>query len=326
MIARGLIIGFKVAFCAGMFGELARHIDMFILLGGELLAAGEQLAAQLQRLVEMNAALVGMAHVIRRHVVGGFGDQMLEQIAVRLGHADRFQRHAVFTQRRFHILERLAHAAVFRQQIVAKRAGNGAGDTAVERGFNQAIIFAAIGRRTQTTRHHAQIEHQRVVIGDGVELLELHPFHRVDFIFELVEAQHARLTIVQGLGEQLCRQYGARQALNSERFDVHFTVAPGDLLQTHAHQHALMARVHDIQHRITDARFEFAVQALIARATGRARFGGVAEMQKRKVRDKRRDKRRHCRRFPGAVTAGKRGDQLVEIKRAGKKAVPVDKR
>ena len=98
-----------------------------------------------------------------------------------------------------------------------------------------------------------------MIIGDGVELLELYPFHRIDFIFQLVEAQHARLTIVQGFRQQLRRLYRTRQALNGERFDVHFTVTPGDLLQTHAHQHALMAGVDDIQHRITDARFQFAV-------------------------------------------------------------------
>ena len=98
-----------------------------------------------------------------------------------------------------------------------------------------------------------------MVIGDGVELLKLHAFHRVDFIFQLVEAQHARLTIVQRFRQQLCGQNRARQALNGERFDIHFTVASGDLLQTHAHQHALMAGVDDIQHRITDARFQFAV-------------------------------------------------------------------
>ncbi|SPY75861.1 Uncharacterised protein [Providencia rustigianii] len=71
---------------------------------------------------------------------------MFEQVAVGLGHADRFERHAVFTQRRFHILECLAHAAVFRQQVVTQRAGDGAGNTAVQRGFNQTIELAAIGR------------------------------------------------------------------------------------------------------------------------------------------------------------------------------------
>ncbi|CCK01996.1 hypothetical protein BN129_492 [Cronobacter sakazakii 701] len=146
VIARRLIIGFEIAFSPRVLGELARHIDMLILLGGKLLAAAEQLAAQLQRLIEMNTPLVGVAHVIRRHIVGGFGNQVFEEIAVRLGDADSFQRHAVFAQRRFHILERFTHAAVFRQQVITKRAGDSAGDPAVERSLNQTVIFAAIGR------------------------------------------------------------------------------------------------------------------------------------------------------------------------------------
>ena len=70
---------------------------------------------------------------------------MLKQIAVGLGNANGFQRQAVFTQGRFHILKRLTHAAVFRQQVITQGTGNGAGNTPVQRGFNQAIIFAAIG-------------------------------------------------------------------------------------------------------------------------------------------------------------------------------------
>ena len=107
----------------------------------------------------MNAPLVGVTHIVRRHVVGGFADQVFEQIAIGLGDADRLEGHAVFPQRRFHILECLTHAAVFRQQVVAQRAGNGAGDPAVQRGLNQAVVLATIGGGTQATRHHAQIEH-----------------------------------------------------------------------------------------------------------------------------------------------------------------------
>lgn len=51
----------------------------------------------------MDTALVGVTHVVRRHVVGSFADQMLKQVTVRLGDTNRFQRHAVFTQRRFHV-------------------------------------------------------------------------------------------------------------------------------------------------------------------------------------------------------------------------------
>ena len=189
----------------------------------------------------MNTALVGVAHIVRRHVVGGFADQMLEQVAVRLGDANRFQRHTVFTQRRFHVLERFTHTAVFRQQVVAQRTGNGAGDPAVQRGFDQTIEFTTIGSRTQTTRDDAQIEHQRVVIGNGVKLLKLHAFHRLELVFQLVQRQYTRVAFVEGFGHQLRRQHRHRQALNGKRFDIDFTIASGNLLQTHTDHHALVA-------------------------------------------------------------------------------------
>ena len=159
VIAGGLVIGFQIALRAVMLLQFARHVDVLILLSRQLRTRGEEIAAILQRLIQVNAPLVGVTHIVRRHVVGGFADQVFKQIAVGLGNANGFQRHAVFPQRRFHILERFTHAAVFRQQVVAQRAGNGAGDPAVQRGLNQAVVLATIGGGTQATRHHAQIEH-----------------------------------------------------------------------------------------------------------------------------------------------------------------------
>lgn len=103
VIARGLIVGLKIPFRAVVLGKFARHIDMFILLSRKLFTRGVKFTTELQRLVQVNATLVGVTHVVRRHIVGGFADQVLKQIAVRLGDADRFRGHAVFTQRRFHI-------------------------------------------------------------------------------------------------------------------------------------------------------------------------------------------------------------------------------
>ena len=159
VIAGGLVIGFQIALRAVMLLQFARHVDVLILLSRQLRTRGEEIAAILQRLIQVNAPLVGVTHIVRRHVVGGFADQVFEQIAIGLGDADRLESHAVFPQRRFHILECLTHAAVFRQQVVAQRAGNGAGDPAVQRGLNQAVVLATIGGGTQATRHHAQIEH-----------------------------------------------------------------------------------------------------------------------------------------------------------------------
>nr|VUD25790.1 Uncharacterised protein [Salmonella sp. NCTC 7297] len=95
--------------------KLAGHIDVLILLRRQLLARCVQFASKRQRLIKVNPTFIGVAHIIRSHIIGSFADQMLKQIAIGLGNADRFQREPIFAQRRFHILERLAHAAVFRQ-------------------------------------------------------------------------------------------------------------------------------------------------------------------------------------------------------------------
>ncbi len=198
VIAGSLVIGLQIPFRPVMFGQFTRHLDVLVLLRRQLLTRGKQLAAILKSLIQMDTALVGVAHIVRRHIVSGFADQMLKQVAVRLGYADRFQRHAVFTQRRFHILEGLTHAAVFRQQVVAQRAGDGTGDPAVQRGLNQAIVLTTIRSRAQTSCDHTQIEHQRVVFGNGVELLELHALDGFQLVFQLLERQHTRLTVVEG--------------------------------------------------------------------------------------------------------------------------------
>ncbi len=262
---------------------------MLVLLGRQLGAGGEQFAAIFQRLIEVYTTFVGVAHVVCCHVVSRFRNQVLKQVAVRLGNANRFQRHTVFAQRRFHILEGFTYTAVFRQQVVTQRAGNGAGDTAVQRRFNQTVEFTTVGRRAQTACDDAQIEHQRMVVGNRVELLELHAFDSIELVFQLLQAQHARLTFVHRFGQQLRRLDGGRQTLNSKRFDIDFAVAPGNLLQTYAYDHALVTRVHDVQHGVTHASFQLTVQAFIARTTGGPGFRGVTDVQHGQVWDQRRD-------------------------------------
>jgi hypothetical protein len=44
VIAGGLIIGFQIAFCAVVLAQLARHIDVLILLGRQLFTGGKQIA------------------------------------------------------------------------------------------------------------------------------------------------------------------------------------------------------------------------------------------------------------------------------------------
>ncbi len=149
----------------------------------------------------MAAPLVGMAHIVRRHVGGGLTDQVLKEIAIGLRDPDGLQRHAVFAQRGLHVLERLTHPTVFRQQVVAQRTGDGAGDTAIQRCLDQTIKLAAIRGGAQTTRHHAQIEHQRMIVGDRVKRLKLHPFDGLDALLQLRQRQHARLALAHRLGQ-----------------------------------------------------------------------------------------------------------------------------
>ncbi len=285
VIAGGLIVRFQIVLRAAVFSKLSRHLNMAILLRCQLFAAGEEIAAQLQRAVEMDAPLVGVTHIVRRHIAGGFGDKVFKEVAIGLRNADRLQRHAVFAQRRFHILKRFAHAAVFRQQIVAQRAGNGAGDTAIERCLNQTVELAAIASGAQTTRHDTVFEHHRMVVGDRAELTELHPFLRFDALFDFAQRQHARLTAVHNLGQHIGRLAIHRQPVNAERFDIDLFIAARYLLQTHARNHALVTRVDNVQHRVAHAGAQLAVQAFIARAAGCARFGGITEVQQRQIRD-----------------------------------------
>ena len=165
-----------------------------------------------------------------------------------------------------------------------------------------------------------------MVVCNRVELFELHAFYRFELIFQLLQRQHARLALVQGFRQQRRRLYRRWQPLDGERFNVDFTVATGNLLQAHTHHHALMAGVNDVQNRITDARFQLTVQTFITGTACGPRFGGVTEVKQRQVRDQRRDKGRHGGGFTRPVTAGERRDQLIQIERSGKEAVPVNQR
>ena len=73
-----------------------------------------------------------------------------------------------------------------------------------------------------------------------------------------------RAAIVQRFGQQLGRQDRGRQSLNGERFNIDFTIAPGDLLQAHADHHALVAGVDHIEYRVTHPGAQLTVQAFIA--------------------------------------------------------------
>ena len=87
-----------------------------------------------------------------------------------------------------------------------------------------------------------------MVVGNGIKLLKLHAFDSFQLVFQLLERQDARLTFIQGFRQQRGWLYGGRQPLDRKRFDIYFTIAAGNLLQTHAYNHALMAGVDHVQH------------------------------------------------------------------------------
>ena len=82
MIARSLIIGFQIAFRAVMLAQFTRHIHMLILLCGQLLARGIQFTTIFQRFVEVNTTFISVAHIICRHIVSRFANQMLKQVTI----------------------------------------------------------------------------------------------------------------------------------------------------------------------------------------------------------------------------------------------------
>ena len=105
----------------GLFGQ----IDGPMLLLPQQAVLVLQLATPLDGRLGKTRLLRAVTHKISRHIVGGFGDEIAEKIALGLGLTDGIQSTAVFVNGRLHVLERLAHTGVFRQQILAQGAGNG---------------------------------------------------------------------------------------------------------------------------------------------------------------------------------------------------------
>ena len=97
----------------GLFGQ----IDGALLLFAQQAVLVLQLTTRTKCRFGEPGLLGAVAHVIGRHIVGGFGDQVAEQIALRLGFTNRIQGTAVLVDRRLHVLERLAHTGVLRQQV-----------------------------------------------------------------------------------------------------------------------------------------------------------------------------------------------------------------
>ncbi|MNG96468.1 hypothetical protein D3C79_555370 [compost metagenome] len=90
--------------------HLVSQIDGALLLLGQQAALARKLGPGLEGQLGETVLLGGPPHILRRHVVGGLGDEVLEQIPLTLRLLDGFQGAAVLVDGRLHVLECLAHA------------------------------------------------------------------------------------------------------------------------------------------------------------------------------------------------------------------------
>ncbi len=80
--------------------------------------------------------------------------------------------------------------------------------------------------RTQTTRNDAQIEHQRVVIGNGLNCLNCTPSIASSLSFSSLRAARAP-GVRSEFRSPAVSAARHRQSLNGKWFDIHFTIASG---------------------------------------------------------------------------------------------------
>ncbi|MNV05224.1 hypothetical protein D3C71_955520 [compost metagenome] len=304
--------------------HLVRQIDGALLLLGQQAALARKLGPGLEGQLGETVLLGGPPHILRRHVVGGLGDEVLEQIPLTLRLLDGFQGAAVLVDGRLHVLECLAHAGVLRQQVFAQRPADGGGDAAIQRGFDQAIELAAIFLITQLLRRDAELEHEVVIVGHRIEFGDLHGPQLGGSPLQIGESAHPALAIMEFFQQQIRGLQLLWHIHQGEGGDIDLVVAVRHLLQVHADPDPLLAAVHHFQKRIAVTALQLAVEPLVAGRTAGARLSGVAEVEQGLIRDQRRDKGRHGGGLARAVAAGQGGDQLVEIEGPGEEAVPVD--
>ncbi len=107
-------------------------------------------ASKHNALIKVNPALIGVAHIIRRHIIGEkLANQMLKRIAIGLGNTNRFQRVVGSRAAPPPSLERLARRCF---PAINNRVATGmALEIAVQRGLYQTIEFTTIRLGAQTT-------------------------------------------------------------------------------------------------------------------------------------------------------------------------------
>ncbi|MNO86168.1 hypothetical protein D3C76_775610 [compost metagenome] len=324
VLGGGLQLVGQELLAVGELIHLVRQIDGALLLFRQQATFAGKLMTGFEGQLGETALLGGAPHILGRHIVGGLGDQVLEQIPLALGLLDGFQGAAVLVDGRLHVLERLAHPGVLRQQVFPQGTADGRRDAAVEGGFDQAIELAAIFLIPQFLRRDAELEHEVVIIGHRIELGDLDGPQLGGGPLQIGEGAHPPLAVMEFFQQQIRGLQVFWHIHQGEGGDVDLVVAVRHLLQVHADPDPLLAAVHHFQQGIAVTALQLAVEPLVAGRTAGARLSGVAEVEQGLIRDQRRDKGRHGGGLARAVAAGQGGDQLVEIEGPGEEAVPVD--
>ena len=266
-------------FAVGELLHLVGQIDGALFLFGQNTALVGQLLARLEGQLGEAALLGGIAHIVSGHIVGGLGDQVLEQIPLTLGLLDGLQRAAVFIDGRLHVCKRLAHPGVLRQQVFTQRTADGRGDTAVEGGLDQAVELAAIFLITQLLRGDAELEHEVVIVGHRIEFGDFQRPQLGGRPFQIGKGAHPPLAAIELLQQQIGRCQILRHIHQRKRGDVDLVVAVGHLLEVHADPDPLFAAVHHFQQGIAVAALQLAVEPFVTGGAARSCFRGVAEME-----------------------------------------------
>ncbi len=279
VLGGGLQLVGQELLAVGELIHLVRQIDGALFLLGQQTAFAGELRACLEGQLGETALLRSAPHILRGHIVGGLGDEILEEIPLTLGLLDGFQGAAVLVDGRLHVLERLAYPGVLRQQVFTQGAADGRRNTAVEGGFDQAIELAAILLIPQFLRGDAELEHEVVIIGHRIELGDLDGAKLRCRPLQIGESTYPALAVIELLQQQIRGRQVLGHIHQGERGDVDLVVTVGHLLEVHTDPDPLLAAVHHFQQRIAVATLQLAVEPLVAgRATG-ARLRGVAKMK-----------------------------------------------
>ena len=279
VLGGGLQLVGQELLAVGELIHLVRQIDGALLLLGQQTAFAGELRACLEGQLGETALLGGAPHILRGHIVGGLGDQVLEEIPLTLGLLDGFQGAAVLVDGRLHVLERLAYPGVLRQQVFTQGAADGRRDTAVEGSFDQAIELAAILLIPQFLRGDAELEHEVVIIGHRIELGDLDGAELRCRPLQISEGTYPTLAVVELLQQQIRGRQVFGHIHQGERSDVDLVVTVGHLFEVHTDPDPLLAAVHHFQQRIAVAALQLAVEPLVAGRAGGARLRGVTEME-----------------------------------------------